>query len=188
VSDKTAFELRRLTLAYLFERVSKGNLRFATVPVITKALGYNLSRQFVRTLLDDLEFRGLVVTRSNNAQGKNFYQITAEGIDAHNRSFATNSIDSTNWTGLPTNFVLTQELQAKLVADLDRAEQALQFASISQHERSQARAYIIAMRTLAEAPEPQADLIWEMLARLNQMAGIASLFVSIIALFASVSI
>jgi hypothetical protein len=91
------------------------------------------------------------------------------------------------WTGLPSNFQLTQEIQARLVNDLDRADAALATATVSQDERSQARAYIIAMRVLAEAPEPQADLIWEILGRANQISGIASLFVSIMGLFATVA-
>lgn len=97
------------------------------------------------------------------------------------------AMDSSSWTGLPTNFELTQQLQKRLVSDLDRVEAALADAAISQDERSQARAYIIAMRVLAEAPEPQTDLIWEMLGRVNQLAGVASLFVSIVALFATVA-
>lgn len=96
-------------------------------------------------------------------------------------------IESSTWTGLPSGFQLSQQLQQKLVADLDRAEEALGLAILSQEERSQARAYIIAIRVLAEAPDPQADLIWEMIGRVNQISGIASLFVSIIALFATVA-
>jgi hypothetical protein len=103
-------------------------------------------------------------------------------ITAHPPTF-----DSSGWTGLPANFVLTQTIQAKLVGDLDRAEVALATVTVSQYERSQARAYIIAMRALAEAPDPQVDLIWEILGRVNQKSGIASFFVSIMALFASVA-
>jgi hypothetical protein len=97
------------------------------------------------------------------------------------------AIDSSSWTGLPSNFQLTQDIQAKLVRDLDSAEAALTTLTVSQDERSQARAYIIAIRVLAEAPEPQTDLIWEMLTRANQISGIASLFVSIMALFVTVA-
>lgn len=96
---------------------------------------------------------------------------------------ATEVVHSSSWTGLPSNFELTQERQQRLVRDLDTAEQTLTGLHLSQEVHAQARAYIIAARCLAEAPDPPADLIWEMLNRANALAGIASLFVSILALF-----
>ena len=93
-------------------------------------------------------------------------------------------IRSADWTGLPESFEFTAEKQAALVRNLDIAEAALSTSDVSQESRAQVRAYIIAIRALAEAPDPPKDIIWELIGQANTVAGIASLFVSIIALFA----
>jgi hypothetical protein len=97
------------------------------------------------------------------------------------------SINSSNWTGLPSNFVLTEQKRDQLVTMLRNAEADLDSLGASNHEKAMARAYIVAAKTLADAPEPPTDLIWELVNRANQRSGIASLFVSIMALFASVA-
>jgi hypothetical protein len=94
-------------------------------------------------------------------------------------------IDSSRWTGLPSDFVLTAQKQATLIKLLEDAEHKLDAVGASNTDKSMARAYIVAARVLADVPEPQADIIWELISRANQLAGIASLFVSIIALFAA---
>ena len=95
----------------------------------------------------------------------------------------TAHIDSTKWTGLPSNFQLVEEKRVRLAALLSEAEYALDQLGAGNSEKAMARAYIVAARTLAEAPDPPTDLIWEIIGRANSLAGIASLFVSIIALF-----
>ena len=95
-------------------------------------------------------------------------------------------IDSSKWTGLPSNFELNEEKSAKLVLLLQDAERSLDAVGAGNHEKAMARAYIVAAKCLADAPDPPADLIWEILNRANNLAGVASLFVSIIALFTAV--
>jgi hypothetical protein len=92
-------------------------------------------------------------------------------------------VNSSRWTGLPSGFTFSEDKLQTLVRELDRVEAALGTIQISQQERSQARAYIVAARVLAEAPEPPSDLIWEIIVRANSIAGIASLFVAIVGLF-----
>ena len=92
-------------------------------------------------------------------------------------------VESTAWTGrAPSITTLNSEAAVKLVRELDKAEAALLSLDLGQEAKAQVRAYIVSARTLAESPEPQADLIWELLNRANAMAGVASLFVSILAL------
>ena len=95
--------------------------------------------------------------------------------------------DSARWTGLPSGFVISQGFQSELIQLLNTAEQNLDSVGASNSEKAIARAYIVAAKTLAEAPEPPADLIWELINRATSLAGIASLFVSIIALFMATS-
>ncbi len=92
-------------------------------------------------------------------------------------------VDSSAWTGLPSNFTLAAEKQTRLAHEIDVAETALAKLDLGQEVTCQARAYFVAARLLAEAPEPDYQLIWFILERLSQLAGVAGLIVSIVALF-----
>jgi hypothetical protein len=91
-------------------------------------------------------------------------------------------VESSGWTGLPSDNVLSEDRRVSLQTLLTRAEADLDALGIGNAEKALARAYIIAARALADAPEPPVDLIWQIICRANNVAGIASLFVSIIAL------
>jgi hypothetical protein len=93
------------------------------------------------------------------------------------------AVDTSSWTGLPRTGVLSEQQVSRLRAGLTQVEQALSEFGGTNEERAQARSYFVAINALADAPEPPADLIWKMIERVNQIAGIASLFVSIMALF-----
>jgi hypothetical protein len=96
---------------------------------------------------------------------------------------SANHFSSSDWTGLPSAFELTEEKRQKLVRELELADEQLAGLGLGQATQAQARAYFVAARILAEAPEPPADLIWNIIGRANSLAGIASLLISIIALF-----
>ena len=96
---------------------------------------------------------------------------------------ASSNIQSATWTGLPSDFALSEEKRTRLVTCLQQAEAGLDFLGIGNQQKAQVRAYIVAAKALADAPEPPVELIWELIQRANAIAGIASLFVSIIALF-----
>ncbi|HEX8481908.1 MAG TPA: hypothetical protein VF650_08405 [Allosphingosinicella sp.] len=88
-------------------------------------------------------------------------------------------IPSSAWTGRPITII-----NSVLLSDSLRAvEQSIDTLEISNAEKAEARAYVVAMLALADAPDPPADLIWEMVCRASQISGIAALFVSIIAIF-----
>ena len=91
--------------------------------------------------------------------------------------------DSSAWTGLPSTFTLAEEKRESLVSLLREAEESLDQLGAGNSEKAMARAFIVAARVLADAPDPPVDLIWEIIGRANSLAGIASLLVSIIALF-----
>ena len=94
------------------------------------------------------------------------------------------SIDSSSWTGLPKQGVLTAQATEKLKVALRIVDDAVAGANCSNEERAQARAYALAIHALADAPEPPADLIWQLVSRANSIAGIAALFISLFAVFA----
>ena len=94
------------------------------------------------------------------------------------------SIDSSSWSGLPKTGTLSTEASERLLVALKLADDALGHSQATNEERAQARAYIVAIQALAEAPDPPADLIWKLVERANSFAGIAAFFVSLMALFA----
>ena len=92
-------------------------------------------------------------------------------------------VDSSRWTGLPKSGTLTPEASQRVIDAIRLAEDGLDRSGASNEVRAQALAYIVAIRALAEAPEPPADLIWQMAHRLNSIAGIAGLFIALVGLF-----
>jgi hypothetical protein len=96
-------------------------------------------------------------------------------------------ISSHNWTGLPKVGVLGEAAVTTLKGALSTVDDAVLRSNATNQEKAQARAYVMAIHALADAPEPPADLIWEMVSRADQLSGIASLFVSLVALYVAVS-
>lgn len=94
------------------------------------------------------------------------------------------SVDSAAWTGLPSTFVFTEEKREALISLLVAAESHVEQLK-DNSQKAQARAYILAAKQLADAPDPPVDLIWDIVQRASNLSGIASLFISIIALFSA---
>jgi len=95
------------------------------------------------------------------------------------------AIDSGKWTGLPSQLELTQERLQRLISELARVEREIGDLPLSNSEKAQIRSMVLAAKILAESPDPPADLIWELIERANSLAGLASLFVALLALFRS---
>ncbi len=157
-------------------------------------------REQIRYVLDQMVLDDLVESTMDGRDYEKEYRLTdhgtyeASGFDSLVVSDAEaeqadkehdQAVDSANWTGLPCEFTLGVQRQERLVALLSDVERNLDAAGIPNFEKAMARAYIVAARTLAESPEPPADIIWELIGRANQIAGIAALLVAIIALFAA---
>ena len=109
---------------------------------------------------------------------------SAQGLTLSSPVTHPEVIESSLWTGLPQGFQLTAKKHQELVELLRVAELNLDAAGLTNDEKSLARAYIVAARSLADTADPPLDLIWEIINRANQISGIAALFVSIIGLFA----
>jgi hypothetical protein len=92
-------------------------------------------------------------------------------------------VDSTSWTGFPKDGLLDQAAATRLQAGLRLVDLEIDKFKGTNEQRSQARAFFVALQAFSEAPEPPADLIWQIVDRASQLSGIASLFVSVIALF-----
>lgn len=131
---------------------------------------------------EDLMEKGVAIFRLDLGDGVGFPAAEEPSADGTEPS-PQPVIESSSWTGLPSDFVLSEEKRTRLVACLQDAETQLDHIGAGNAEKAQARAYIVAAKALADAPDPPADLIWELIQRANSIAGIAALFVSIIALF-----
>lgn len=158
------------------------------------------NKEELRAVLDQMEADGLLEKRMGERDYEMSYRPSAQGVyeaagfnqlvikdgvDEPTTKPESNPVDSSAWTGLPSDFVLSEKKRASLVAMLAEAERALDSIGAGNTEKAMARAYIVAARSLADAPEPPVDLIWEIIGRASDISGIASLFLSIIALFIS---
>jgi hypothetical protein len=136
----------------------------------------DIGSDYLREALDNYEEQILALAEANEAA------FVDEEVDADGES---RPVESSTWTGRAEPKALSNEQLRVLVKELDSAESQLERLDVSQEVRAQARAYILASRLLAEAPDPPVELIWSILTRANSLAGIASLFVSIFALFST---
>ncbi|HQV02846.1 MULTISPECIES: hypothetical protein [unclassified Novosphingobium] len=92
-------------------------------------------------------------------------------------------VNSASWTGLQTEGTLSGEALVRLRMALSVVDDAVEKSNISNQEKSQARAYVLAIHALADAPDPPADLIWQIVQRVAALAGVAALFVALIDLY-----
>ena len=191
MSDFRTFE--RATMQALYQSWKDGAPLVSLAKVLEQA-GVGWENGWLVRVHDSLRNKGFLEGPLNRRiEGMTIGALTASGLQYVEDSLlssnsvaeltASDVIEGSVWTGLPQDFVLSDRGRAEIVNELDRTESSLVDMGVSQHDQSQARAYIVAARALLEAPEPEPELAWTILNRANQLAGIASLFISIIALF-----
>jgi hypothetical protein len=91
------------------------------------------------------------------------------------------SVESSAWTGR----TLSTTQKAELVVNLDEALTKIDSLTLTQEKRAQARAFLRAVRELADAPDPPFDLIEFMLRHVDRIIGIAGFFVGVASLMAT---
>jgi len=81
------------------------------------------------------------------------------------------TFDSSAWTGRQSGKTLEREKADALKVLLTDVERRMDGLGpiLSNENKSQAIAYIVAIRAIADAPQPPEDLIWEMITRLNSL-------------------
>lgn len=81
-------------------------------------------------------------------------------------------------------FFSSEEKKADFVSRATVQMEAVEQAELTNSQKAEARGYLRAARALAEIPTPPTDIIWTILTRAANIAGIASFFVALIALLA----
>lgn len=83
--------------------------------------------------------------------------------------------DSALWTGLKSKVIDARNADV-VIKLIDDALSSLTTSSVSNSDIRQAAAYLKAARELVDAPEPPSELIWEMIGRAANIAGLVGLF------------
>jgi hypothetical protein len=103
-----------------------------------------------------------------------FEQAVDAGFDHALERLRDLPIESWKWTGLSEGFVFDDTVKSKVIKLLRSADDELGSLELTNHETSQARALIKAALILADAPRPEADLVWEIIQRISAIIGIVS--------------
>ncbi|UXC91610.1 hypothetical protein EGM87_03750 [Sphingobium sp. RSMS] len=201
--DYDDFAERFLAALYL-ETETTGN-SYHTAGELIEKYGFNPRSNWIDRIADDWEgsyFRD--ISKVLNGYDGWGFRISAAGarkvetdfvdLDEIRKALNNNAdaassgtVDSAKWTGLPIRQTLDETAKVELSNLLAKAELELDVLGAGNSEKAMARAYIVAAKALADAPDPPVDIIWELIGRANNLAGVASLFVSIIALFQTVA-
>jgi hypothetical protein len=163
----------------MFEAINAGD-GFITAEAVSDILKRQIPTPRIQMALRALDAKNLLRSRHNALSGSS-YELNEQGYrELENRP----SGDTTEETPkLPPGFKLTEEIRVVLVRELEDVETRLEVVEASQFDKAQARAYVLAAKALAEAPEPPSATIWELLNRASNIASVAGLFVAVIGLF-----
>ena len=92
-------------------------------------------------------------------------------------------VDASNWTGLPKGFTFTKEVQQKVIVALENARVELEGLSLSNAQHAKASAYIDCALIMAQAPDPEPDVVaflikrlWMVLAGVGLLADLKGIF------------
>jgi hypothetical protein len=149
-----------------------------------RSLPIEQSKSEGHLVFDKLEFEvkslirnGLVETQYADPDlGTNPFRL----ITTEESTPSDHSIDSSRWTGLPTDTEITDARRAKLLSLTDRALADLNLIEAGNAEKAQARAIILAIHALSEAPDPPSEIIWKLLERGLALVGVCELFYKIV--------
>lgn len=108
-------------------------------------------------------------------------QAAAAGLSNAMNVLKQLPIESWKWTGLSTNFVFDAAAQSRVVKLLKQADDEIKITN--NYDGAQAKAFIKAALILAESPQPQPDLVWEIIQRVSAIVGLLSGIETLISIF-----
>jgi hypothetical protein len=183
----TVFEQELLVAAYYASNILEKQT--VTLEEIGKLFRFDFDRRWVVNALSDYWANGLSKEQLfHGAVEAQRIWLTGDGLRRAEYLIGSgirpSRLDAAAAAPSSGQSILTEEQREAVLREVLVAERQILAADLSNLERSQAQAFVAAIRALAEAPEPPKDLIWEIISRANSLAGIAGLFVAIAALFA----
>ena len=93
------------------------------------------------------------------------------------------TIHSAAWTGLPRAGTLDEKAAAAIICAISEAETKLSQLDAPNAEKAQMHAYLLAIRHLAEAPDPPADLIWTLISRAADITSLMMVVAALVGMF-----
>jgi hypothetical protein len=92
-------------------------------------------------------------------------------------------IDASKWTGLPTGFKFTKQVQLKVVEALNKARSELVGLGLSNAEHAKASAYIDCALIMAALPDPEPDIIALLIKRFLAIFAVVGVFADLKGIF-----
>lgn len=86
-----------------------------------------------------------------------------------------------------TRFFDSEERKQEFLSVANDTYQEIEKSDLTNSQKASARGYLAAAKALSENPDPPVELIWDILNRANNIAGIGSFFLSLIMLLAMVA-
>jgi hypothetical protein len=105
------------------------------------------------------------------------------GLSESLRLISLLPVDSSQWTGLPTGFRFTPEMQNKVVDILQKAHRQVSTLGLTNAEAAKATAYIDCALMMAQLPEPEPDLVALLVKRLLVVVGAIGFFADLKGIF-----
>ena len=116
-----------------------------------------------------------------------FEQALSSGLTRAIERLRALPIESWKWTGLSKNFVFDDAVKSKVIDLLKSADAELAGLNLTNYQVSQAKALLKAALVLADAPQPQPDLVWELIQRISAIIGIVAGIQSLSSIFKPVN-
>lgn len=85
------------------------------------------------------------------------------------------------------SFFKSDEKKQRFINAAGKAHEEIQASDLSNAQKVEALGYLTAAQALSDVPEPPVDLIWDILTRANNIAGVGTFFLTLIMLLAMVA-
>ena len=172
VQNRVLFTLYRRTM-------TRKKSSYASRTSIQRELRLPLAEGYLHIVLDGLVEDGRVQT---NTRGH--YRLSVAGVEFAQKEwgFAIDPIHSVEWTGSLDRHEVSAASRERISQRLRAIEAALEDLPLTQTERANAKAYLLATIALSEAPDPPWELIIKLLGVLGGLGAIASAITDVLSM------
>lgn len=158
------------------------------VPAKTKFVSERLGKNPVSSLIGSLGEEALkraltkIVAEDGLRSMEEKWAANNEGVSDAEQSALSDAL-----LAGPNPDFFNSEARKKSFGDaVERVKVEVEGSDLSNSDKAQAHGYLTAARALSDTPDPPIDLIWSILNRANNLAGIGSFFLALLTLIAMV--